>query len=83
MTMGSVTLLALLANGLVAWMLYAFREVDANMHSVWLCSRNDAIGNAAVFMAALALHGGWTVLRQANGELGEENAKGDSNGHVH
>lgn len=104
MTMGAVALLALLANVAVAWMLYAFREGDANMRSVWLCSRNDAIGNAAVLMAALgvfgtgsawpdlivaslmaalALHGGWTVLRQAKGELGGESTKGDSHGHVH
>ena len=103
MTMGAVALLALAANVAVAWMLYAFREGDANMRSVWLCSRNDAIGNVAVFMAALgvfgtgsawpdlavaslmaalALHGGWTVLRQARGELGEDAGK-DHHGHVH
>ena len=57
MTMGMVALLALLANVVVAWMLYAFREGDANMRSVWLCSRNDAIGNVAVFMAALGVFG--------------------------
>lgn len=104
MTMGAVALLALTANVAVAWMLYAFREGDSNMRSVWLCSRNDAIGNVAVFMAALgvfgtgsawpdlavaslmavlALHGGWTVLRQARGELGEDSAKEDHHGHVH
>jgi Co/Zn/Cd efflux system component len=43
---------ALVANVGVAWMLYAFREGDANMRSVWLCSRNDAIGNVAVLAAA-------------------------------
>ena len=103
-TMGAVALLALAANVAVAWMLYAFREGDANMRSVWLCSRNDAIGNVAVFMAALgvfgtgsawpdllvaslmaalALHGGWTVLRQARRELGADHGKGDHHGHVH
>jgi cation diffusion facilitator family transporter len=56
-TMGAVALLALLANVSVAWMLYAFREGDANMRSVWLCSRNDAIGNIAVFLAALGVFG--------------------------
>lgn len=56
-TMGVVALLALLANVSVAWMLYAFREGDANMRSVWLCSRNDAIGNIAVFLAALGVFG--------------------------
>lgn len=54
-TMGVVALLALLANVSVAWMLYAFREGDANMRSVWLCSRNDAIGNVAVMVAAVAV----------------------------
>ncbi|MDH4451186.1 MAG: cation transporter [Rhodoferax sp.] len=87
--MCGVAVLALLANVSVAWMLYAFREGDANMRSVWLCSRNDAIGNVAVMvaaagvmgtgtawpdlavatvMASLALHGGWSVWRQASKE---------------
>ncbi|MFM8900544.1 MAG: cation transporter [Burkholderiales bacterium] len=56
-TMGAVALLALVVNVAVVWMLYAFREGDANMRSVWLCSRNDAIGNLAVFMAALGVLG--------------------------
>jgi Co/Zn/Cd efflux system component len=55
--MGGVALLALAANLAVAWMLYAFREGDANMRSVWLCSRNDAIGNLAVLAAALGVFG--------------------------
>ena len=103
MTMGMVALLALLANVVVAWMLYAFREGDANMRSVWLCSRNDAIGNVAVFMAALgvfgtgsawpdlvvaslmaalALHGGWAVMRQARMELGQSKLQGDRHVHI-
>lgn len=57
MTMGVVALLALAANVSVAWLLYAFREGDANMLSVWLCSRNDAIGNVAVFVAAVGVFG--------------------------
>lgn len=57
LTMGSVGLLALLANVAVAAMLYAWREGDANMRSVWLCSRNDAIGNLAVMLAALGVFG--------------------------
>ncbi|MBK8070986.1 MAG: cation transporter [Ramlibacter sp.] len=90
MTMGVVGALALAANVSVAAMLYAYREGDANMRSVWLCSRNDALGNLAVMgaalgvfgtgsawpdlavaaiMATLAIHGGWSVLRQARREL--------------
>ena len=53
--MGSIGLLALIANVAVAAMLYAYREGDANMRSVWLCSRNDAIGNIAVMLAALGV----------------------------
>lgn len=56
-TMGAIGLLALIANVSVAIMLYAYREGDANMQSVWLCSRNDAIGNVAVMIAALGVFG--------------------------
>lgn len=56
-TMGAIGALALAANFGVAWMLYAWREGDANMRSVWLCSRNDAIGNLAVMAAALGVFG--------------------------
>lgn len=61
-TMGSVAILALAMNGLVAFLLFSFRQGDANMRSVWLCSRNDAIGNLAVVAAALGVAGtgtGW------------------------
>lgn len=51
-TMGTIALLALISNVAVAVMLYRWREGDANMQSVWLCSRNDAIGNIAVVIAA-------------------------------
>jgi Co/Zn/Cd efflux system component len=56
-TMGAIGLLALIANVSVAVMLYAYREGDANMQSVWLCSRNDAIGNLAVMLAAIGVFG--------------------------
>lgn len=56
-TMGIIGMLALVANVSVAIMLYAYREGDANMQSVWLCSRNDAIGNVAVMLAALGVFG--------------------------
>ena len=55
--MGVVAVLALLANGGVALMLYRFRGGDANMRSVWICSRNDAIGNLAVLAAAAGVFG--------------------------
>lgn len=67
-TMGAIGALALLANVSVAAMLYAWREGDANMRSVWLCSRNDAIGNLAVMAAALGVFGtgsGWPDLAVA------------------
>ncbi|MDB5861747.1 MAG: putative Co/Zn/Cd cation transporter [Ramlibacter sp.] len=56
-TMGAVGFAALLVNGGVALMLYRFRTGDANMRSVWICSRNDALGNAAVLLAALGVFG--------------------------
>jgi len=61
LTMGLVGALALAANVGVAALLYAWREGDANMRSVWLCSRNDAIGNLAVMGAALGVFGSGTA----------------------
>lgn len=57
LTMGVVGTLALLVNLGVAGLLYAYRHGDANMRSVWLCTRNDAIGNVAVLLAALGVFG--------------------------
>ena len=57
LVMGVIGFLALLANAGVAAMLYAWREGDANMRSVWLCSRNDALANLAVMLAALGVFG--------------------------
>jgi len=57
MTMGAIGLLALIANVTAAVILYAFRDGDSNMQSVWLCSRNDAIGNVAVILAAVGVFG--------------------------
>ncbi|GAA3962823.1 cation transporter [Allohahella marinimesophila] len=57
LTMGVIGGLALVANVTVAVMLYAFRSGDADMRSVWLCSRNDAIGNVAVMVAAAGVFG--------------------------
>lgn len=67
-TMGTIGGLALTANVAVAAMLYAWRDGDANMRSVWLCSRNDAIGNVAVMLAAFGVFGtgsGWPDLAVA------------------
>ncbi|MAO54896.1 MAG: cation transporter [Rhodospirillaceae bacterium] len=50
-TISAVGTLALVANVAVAVALFKFREGDANMRSVWLCSRNDAIANVAVIAA--------------------------------
>lgn len=64
-TMGAIGSLALVSNVAVALMLYRWRTGDANMRSVWVCSRNDAIGNLAVMAAALGVFGtgqGWPDL---------------------
>ena len=55
--MGAVGVSALAANVGVALMLYRFRSGDANMRSVWICSRNDAIANIAVLAAAVGVLG--------------------------
>ncbi|TVO55249.1 cation transporter [Denitromonas halophila] len=56
-TMGVIGVVALAANVSVALMLYAYRDGDANMRSVWLCSRNDAIVNVAIVLAAFGVFG--------------------------
>lgn len=53
--MGWIGTLALCVNVGVALLLYAYRDGDANMRSVWLCTRNDAIGNVAIIAAAIAV----------------------------
>jgi Co/Zn/Cd efflux system component len=52
-TMGVVGFMALSVNVGVAALQYRYRNGDSNMRSVWLCSRNDAIGNLAVLGAAV------------------------------
>ena len=56
-TMGLIGALALAANVAVALILFRYRAGDANMRSVWICSRNDAIGNLAVMGAAMGVFG--------------------------
>ena len=53
--MGAIGLLALLVNIGSAWLLYSYREGDSNRESVWICSRNDAVGNVLVMLAAAAV----------------------------
>ena len=55
-TMSWVGGLALVVNAFVALILYKFKDGDSNMQSVWLCSRNDAIGNVAVVFASLGVY---------------------------
>jgi Co/Zn/Cd efflux system component len=55
--MGAIGILALAANAAIAPILMRYKDGDANVRSVWLCSRNDAIGNIAVIIAALAVWG--------------------------
>lgn len=61
LTMGIVGLLALAVNFGVAVLLFRFREGDANMRSVWLCTRNDVIANVAVLVAAAGVFGTGTI----------------------
>lgn len=56
-TMGAIAIAAMAANGIVAALLYAWRDGDANMRSVWLCTRNDVLGNIAVLLAAGGVFG--------------------------
>lgn len=60
-TMGAVGFAALAVNASVALMLYRFRSADSNMRSVWICTRNDALGNVAVMLAALGVFGTGTA----------------------
>ncbi|MXN66123.1 cation transporter [Stappia sp. GBMRC 2046] len=60
--MGSIGMLALAANLASVLILLRYRDGDANVRSVWLCSRNDAIGNVVVVAAAggvFATQTGW------------------------
>lgn len=54
--MGIIGVAALCCNLSCAVILFKYREGDSNMLSVWLCTRNDAIGNVAVMLAALGVY---------------------------
>jgi Co/Zn/Cd efflux system component len=55
--MGVIGFLALAANVASVLLLMRYKDGDANVRSVWLCSRNDALGNVAVMLAALGVWG--------------------------
>ncbi len=66
--MGAIGFLALAANLLSVLLLVRYKDGDANVRSVWLCSRNDAIGNVLVMAAALGVWGtatGWPDIAVA------------------
>jgi Co/Zn/Cd efflux system component len=65
LTMGAVGATALLANAVSFALLWSQRSGDANMHSAWICTRNDVLGNCAVLLAAAGVFGtsaGWPDL---------------------
>ncbi len=67
-TMGAVGVAAFAANAASFALLWAYREGDANMRSVWICTRNDSIGNLAVLAAAAGVFGtgsGWPDIAVA------------------
>lgn len=71
--MGAIGFLALAANLASVALLVRYKDGDANVRSVWLCSRNDAIGNVAVMIAALGVWGsasGWPDVIVAAGMAG-------------
>src|ERR1700730_206736 len=59
--MGAIGLLALAANLTSVLLLMRYKNGDANVRSVWLCSRNDAIGNMVVMVAAAGVWGTGTA----------------------
>ena len=60
--MGAIGFMAMVANLASVGLLLPYKDGDANVRSVWLCSRNDAIGNVIVMAAAAVVWGlasGW------------------------
>lgn len=60
-TMGAIGFMALAANMVSVLLLMKYRDGDSNVRSVWLCSRNDAIGNVAVIIAGAGVFATGTV----------------------
>lgn len=54
-TMGVIGFMALAANVISVMALWRYKEGDSNVRSVWLCSRNDAVGNVIIILAAVAV----------------------------
>ena len=74
--MGGIGIAALLVNVAAAMVLARYRERgDAQARAIWLFSRNDAINNIAVivaaFIAAVFVHSAWAILRHAAAEMRE------------
>lgn len=61
LTMGVIGFMALTANVISVLLLMKYRDGDSNVRSVWLCSRNDAIGNIAVILAGAGVFATGTV----------------------
>lgn len=61
LTMGVIGFMALTANVISVLLLMKYRDGDSNVRSVWLCSRNDAIGNIAVMLAGAGVFATGTV----------------------
>jgi Co/Zn/Cd efflux system component len=59
--MGGIGMLALVANLSSVLLLMRYKDGDANVRSVWLCSRNDAVGNVVMMFAAVAVWGTGTA----------------------
>lgn len=57
LTMGGISVMAVTANLASVLLLMRYKDGDANVRSVWLCSRNDAVGNVIVMIAALGVWG--------------------------
>lgn len=62
LTMGFIGFLALIVNSIALAILYNFHQGDSNMQSVWLCTRNDMIGNCAILFASLGILGTQTLF---------------------
>ncbi len=67
-TMGAVGFAAFIVNVISAFLVFRFSKGDSNLRSVWICSRNDALANLGVILAAsgvFALGSGWPDIAVA------------------